>query len=385
MAELLTTASALLTPTPNGPRSADSLDALLLERDRAGRVVASTRPGTTHSGFGAGAGFGTTAAVDVPAHDPYGPTGEAGGGPGGPTAAALALLRRAYATWNGLPAAPLQSAVVRVRERRAPDGSRWRSTGVTARLETVGGPVLVGSGRTGPALPETAVPALPSGPLADTPPASWQTRPLLLAPPVAAQIVTAAWYALTSASGRTRLERLTGARVLPGLGLVDTADEHPPHGTDDAGHPAGDLPVVTAGTLCPLPRDPEDGLLAGRLVWDHDSGRCVPAPHTALVLTGPAAPRPADALELIHCVEGLQRHHADGVLRLLCLARPVDAPDRWSRFLLRGKPLKLLQAVRGATGAPDRVHTDHTVTVPALLLPAGGALAEKRTGSLAHS
>lgn len=366
MAEQRFTGTGLLTPTPSGARTAESLDTVTVLRDDRQRVSGSRRPSGDD-----GSGAWVTAYVRE-------------------------LLAGAERAWGGVPGAPMQSAVARVRgTRRGPrsaDGGEgvWASASVLARLETVAGPVLIGTGTGGRGLtgsPPAAPPPLPPLPLtrlAPEPPAHWRRRPLLLGPAVAAQLMTAAWLAFTSDAGRERLAQLAGRRVLPGLDLLDTAGDHPPDGPDDGGHPAGALTVVAGGVLRALPRDRDTGLLAGRMVWDHDTRGCAAQFPASLRLTGPEVPVPADALELAVCVEGLQRYHADGVLRLACPARTADEPDRWFMLQLRGKPLRLLQAARGLTGPPAAVHTDHTVTTAALVLPGAAALTEKGTGSLDH-
>ncbi|MFI5945335.1 hypothetical protein ACIBCB_34545 [Streptomyces uncialis] len=366
MAEQRLTGTGLLTPTPAGARTAESLDTVTVLRDDRQRVSGSRRLSGDD-----GSGARVTAYVRE-------------------------LLAGAERAWGSVPGAPLQSAVARVRETRREtrsgdhgDGA-WATATVLARLETVAGPVLIGAGTVGrgltgsPPAARPPLPPLPSTDLAPEPPAHWRRRPLLLGPAVAAQLVTAAWLAFTSGGSRERLAKLAGRRVLPGLDLLDTAGDQPPDGSDDGGHPAGALAVVSGGVLRALPRDPDTGLLAGRMVWDHDTRGCAARFPASLRLTGPEVPLPADALELTVCVEGLQRYHADGVLRLACPARTADEPDRWFMLQLRGRPLRLLQAARGLTGPPAAVHTDHTVTTAALVLPGAAALTEKGTGSLDH-
>lgn len=166
--------------------------------------------------------------------------------------------------------------------------------------------------------------------------------------------MTAAWLAFTSGGSRERLAKLAGRRVLPGLDLLDTAGDQPPDGSDDGGHPAGALAVVSGGVLRALPRDPDTGLLAGRMVWDHDTRGCAARFPASLRLTGPEVPLPADALELTVCVEGLQRYHADGVLRLACPARTADEPDRWFMLQLRGRAAAAAPGGPGTHRSPGR-------------------------------
>ncbi|MGW2022460.1 hypothetical protein [Streptomyces decoyicus] len=369
-------ATGLLTPAPGGARSGDSLETVLLSRDTARRVCSSRRVAVDDE---------TTAAI---------------------TRTVRTLLTGAQTALREVPDAPLQSAVAMVNAR--PFGAArtgadaqghggavkgiWWSARVLARLETVCGPVLVGTASTGGgplkatgasplALP---VPQLPAGRPMERAPRGWADRPLVLAPPVAAQLVAGAWLALTSGVARRQRERLVGRRVFPGLGLTDLPTEHPAGDLDDAGHPVAPIAVAENGMLGAVPVDPGTGLLAGRAVWHHDSGRHTAPVHTALALTGPAAGPPQSAVELAWCVEGLQRYHADGVLRLNCLARTAERQGQWFPLQLRGKPQRLLQAVRGLTGPVHAVHTDHTVTTAALILPSARVLAEKGMGTVAN-
>lgn len=360
MAEHQLISTGLLTPTASGLRSSDSLDSVSLARDMTKRVTSSQRVPTTDDA-----------------------TGEI-------TRAVRDLLTGVRSTLGELPAAPLQSAVVLVRERRrSGGGGPWRFARVLARLETNGGPVLVGTARAqgsgaGTSL-DLPAPQLPRRLPAEESPYGWENRPLLLAPPVAAQVVVGAWLAVTSSAARERLGALVNRRILPALTLFDLPSEHPPGGLDDAGHSVDRIPVIEDGRLRDLPRDPDTGLVAGRAVWDHDAGQCVRPPLASLCLMGPGDTAPPDAMELAWCVEGLQRYHPDGVLRLACLARVADEPTRWFRLHLRGKPQRLLQAVRGLTGPAHAIHTDHTVTTAALVLPSARALAEKGMGTVADS
>ncbi|MEJ8651933.1 hypothetical protein WKI65_28560 [Streptomyces sp. MS1.AVA.3] len=317
-----------------------------------------------------------------------------------------ALLTGAQTALREVPDAPLQSAVAMVNARPfgaartgadaqgygGPGEGTWWSARVLARLETVGGPVLVGTASTGggpleaTGVPPLAlsVPQLPSSRPLEHARRGWMDRPLVLAPPVAAQLIAGAWLALTSGAARRQRGRLAGRRVFPGLGLTDLPAEHSAGDVDDAGHPVASISVAENGMLGAVPVDPDTGLLAGRAVWDHDSGRHTAPVHTALALTGPTADPPQSAVELAWCVEGLKRYHADGVLRLNCLARTAERQGQWFPLQLRGKPQRLLQAVRGLTGPVHAVHTDHTVTTAALLLPSARVLAEKGMGTVAN-
>ncbi|TYR62717.1 hypothetical protein [Streptomyces parvus] len=355
-------ATGLLAPAPRGARSGDSLDALVLTRDAAQRVCSSRRVAAEDD---------TAAAT---------------------TRAVRALLAGAQSALGDVPAAPLQSAVAMVNARPGrPDAGTWWSARVLARLETVGGPVLVGTACTGSSMGATGsptldvpVPQLPHGRPLQRAPRGWADRQLIIAPPVAAQLVAGAWLALTSGAARRQRAQLAGRRVFPGLGLTDLPAEHPTGVQDDAGHPVVPVTVTKDGVLGAMTPDPRTGLLAGRSVWDHDSGRCTEPAHTVLALTGPGGERPHEAVELAWCVEGLQRYHADGALRLNCLARTADRDAPWFPLQLRAKPQRLLQAVRALAGPAHTVHTDHTVTTAALLLPSARVLAEKGIGTVAN-
>lgn len=125
MAEQRLTGTGLLTPTPSGARTAESLDTVTVLRDDRQRVSGSRRLSGDD-----GSGARVTAYVRE-------------------------LLAGAERAWGSVPGAPLQSAVARVRETRREtrsgdhgDGA-WASATVLARLETVAGPVLIGAGTVG--------------------------------------------------------------------------------------------------------------------------------------------------------------------------------------------------------------------------------------------
>ncbi|MER6714560.1 MULTISPECIES: hypothetical protein [unclassified Streptomyces] len=351
-------AAGLLAPAPGGARSGDSLESVVLNKDASGRVYASRR---------------------VSRHDT---------GAEHTTEVLRALLTRTRTVLTEVPKAPLQTVMARVTSRSRPDGDalRW-SAWVLARLETVAGPVLVGTAHTDCRHPhhlwDGPLPDLPHSPPAEAP-RDWAHQPLVLSPPVAAQVVAGARLALTSQAARQHRERFTGRRVFSGLGLTDLPAEHPQDSLDDRGRPALPLALADGGFLGAVPLDPDTGLPAGRAVWDHDTQRSGSPEHIALALTGPRVPVPPDALEIAWCAEGLQRYHADGVLRLDCLARPADGAGQWCRIRLRGKPLRILQAVRGLFGPAHTVHTDHTVTTASLVLPCARTLAEKGMATVAH-
>ncbi|MFD7597389.1 hypothetical protein ACFV6D_30720 [Kitasatospora sp. NPDC059812] len=375
MAETRIRASGIVTPTRGAPRLTVSLDTLRLERDATGRVTGSRRvAGSADQDAGKETGLLLTEAAER-------------------TASAVAGL---------------QSAVAQIHEWRDGDGLPVsRRAELLARVETPGGPVLLGT--SGPGDPAGLVEALPwdelgalSTPFAPAdPPGDWRERPLLLRPSAASVLVAGAAFSLTSRGGRATAARLAGRRILPQLTLTDLPSAPPgsglngsgldasaldasaldgaaldgaalgASGLDDRGDPALPTVLVDGGRICPPPPLAE-GIARGRAVWDHDTGGFGPPPLARLELGGPLAEVPPDAVELVWCVEGLQRYHGDGTVRLQCLARVADRPGGWFRLALRGKPVHLLRQARGLAGPPMAVHSDSDVTTRSLVL-AGAA------------
>ncbi|MDT0343607.1 hypothetical protein [Streptomyces litchfieldiae] len=286
---------------------------------------------------------------------------------------------------------PLESALIVAEERgggpppgHGPDTAAVRRRiSMLVRVESPAGPLLLGAA--GPDAGTVCAAQLlqvqadfAGSAAAGRPAAGWRDRPLLLAPPVAAAVVSGVAMAL----GSPGAARLDGCRVLPDLTLVDEAPEVTAGRADDAGRPAEPLTLLHRGRVAVPPRDPGTGLVLGRARWDHDSARLVGESPSGLRLTGGPAPGAATGrLELLRCVEGLRRYHLDGRLRVVCLAR-VPGEAGWFRVELTARPLTLLRAVTGvclpavATCAGDRVHT------PALLLPAAAALADRERGEI---
>ncbi|MFI9627281.1 hypothetical protein [Streptomyces sp. NPDC052042] len=344
MAETRVRASGILTPAHGAPRLTVSLDTLRFARDTAGRVTASRRlAGPLDQEAGKETGVLLTEAA-------------------GRAASAVAGL---------------QSAVAQVHEWRDADGQPVsRRAELLARVETPGGPVLLGT--SGPGDPAALVEALPwheLGAFADplgsgAPPDDWRERPLVLRPSPAAVLVAGTAFSLTSRAGRATARRLAGRRVLPPLTLLDLPSAPSEWARDDRGDPARPTPLVDAGRICPPPPASPlgEGIPLGRAVWDHDTAAFGPPQLTRLRLTGPNAEVSADAMELVCCVEGLQRYHGDGTVRLQCLTRTADRPGSWFRVVLRGKPIHLLRQARGLAGPPTAVHSDSEVTTRSLVL-----------------
>jgi hypothetical protein len=347
MAELLATVQAFAVPTPGSrPRLARSVELLEL----------SGVPGR-----------GVAASVRRLAPSPL-------TGPGELAADATdELLRRTMAALCTVPGAPVQSVLATGMARYGNgSGPPWRRVRVAARVETVGGPVIVGSGNGVPAAGSFPDRLGPSGP-----PAGWTGRPIVLTPPVAAIVASAARLALTSRSMRERYPHLVGRRILPALSIVDGPAMHDENGYDDAGRPASRHPMVAEGVLRPVPFDPQLGVIEGRAFWNHDRQAAGAAPMACLSLSGPQGEPTADALEVRWCVEGLQRYHADGVLRLRCLAHPTGDTVSWFGCELRGRPLNLLRAAAGMTGLRLNVFSDDEVTTGSLVLPNAEVLRER--------
>lgn len=347
MHETRVRAFGVLTPAPGGPRVTVSVDVLRLERaaEGDGRVTGSrrsTEPLGQEAAKHAGSLLAETAA-------------RAGTVDGG-----------------------LQSAVATVREWHDADGKLLeRRTELLARVETARGPVLFGTAGNGEPsstaedLPWHELAAPVAGTAGEDPPADWRERPLVLCPSPAAVLVAGTAFSLTSRGGRDTAHRLAGRRVLPSLTLRDLPTAPSAYDLDDLGGPAEPTTLVDDGRIRP-PAPLREGIPVGRAVWDHDSGACAPAPLARLELLGPDLPLPPHAVELVRCVEGLQRYHADGTVRLQCLARVADRPGVWFTVVLRGKPVHLLRRARGLTGPPTAVHSDSDVTTRSLVL-AGAA------------
>ncbi|PPK67095.1 hypothetical protein V5P93_003434 [Actinokineospora auranticolor] len=274
--------------------------------------------------------------------------------------ATVGLLRGvgAHAEATG---ARLQSVIADLVRDHGPDGTPRRSgTRLLARVETAGGPVLLGTATGG----DTA--RLPLAGLADLPDRidridrvgsldRLRDRPLVLWPSVAVVLVAGLVFSLTSTRGKHNAARLAGRRVLPPLTVVA-------EGTTlvDAG-------VLTAPTW------------VGPVQWDHDAGREVPDPVLTLSARGADTERPDDAVDLVWCVEGLSRYHADGTVRLRCLAK---ADGRWSALTLAGKPIHLLRHLTGFTGPQETVYTDSVVTTKALVLNRARTMEEQGHGRI---
>ncbi|MGW3149928.1 MULTISPECIES: hypothetical protein [Streptomyces] len=345
MRELRVRASGLLTPAPGGPRLTVSLDTLRLDRDTRGRVTGSRRVGEP---------VAQEAAKDT------------------------RLLLTEAAARAAAARAGLQSAVATVRQWHGADGLPLaRRTELLARVETADGPVLLGTAAYGE--PSALVESLPWDELAapaeqsDTaaPPDDWRERPLVLHPSPAAVLIAGTAFSLTSRGGRATAHRLAGRRALPPLTLRDLPSPPAENGCDDLGNPAHGTTLVDAGRICP-PSPLDEDIPIGRAVWDHDSAAFRPPQLIRLELSGPEAVPPPHAVELMWCVEGLQRYHSDGTVRLQCLARTADRPGVRFSVVLRGKPVHLLRQARGLAGPPMAVHSDSDVTTRSLVL-AGAA------------
>ncbi|MDM4719454.1 hypothetical protein QTQ03_07530 [Micromonospora sp. WMMA1363] len=346
MRETRLRASGLLTPTPAGPRVTVSLDTVHLRRDASGRVTGSRRS--------------TGSVADEAAKD-------------------VAVLLTDVAARIGATVDGLQSAVATVDEWRDGAGLPVARRGdLLARVETAGGPVLLGT--VGYGEPSGLVPALPWGDLAGLarapdagPPDDWRQRPLVLSAAPTAVLVAGAAFSLTSRGGRETAQRLAGRRVLPALTVRDLPAAPPGHDRDDLGNPAETRTLVDAGRICPPPPWHE-GMPRGRAVWDHDAAACGPPPLARLDLTGPDLAVPSGAVELLWCVEGLQRYHGDGTVRLRCVARTTDRPDDRFLVVLRGRPIHLLRQARGLAGSRTAVYSDSDVTTRSLVLASAAEL-----------
>lgn len=331
MAEIDQTTHTLLA----GPRRNRSIDTLELQRDDSGAVVSSIRLGKSEQGFD---------------------TIE-------PVAAVISTLDR-WSTDHGV---ALQSAIVTVRQRQDS-----RHTSVLARLETALGPVLIGTATAADPTelsdaPSLAPPKMPNR--LDEPPTDWARLPLCLRPEVAAVLIAGAGFSLLSAKGTSTRQTMMGRKLLPGLTLTEVP-LWPAEGTpNDLGGMAAAVELIDNGRV--LAPDP-----VPRRVWNHDLGTTVAPPITGWRLTGPKAMEPPRYIELLHCVEGLQRYHSRGNVRLTCLARESEH-GTWFSLTLTGRPIHLLRHAMGITGTVSTVYTDAEVTTSTVLLPSAETLNKK--------
>lgn len=331
MAEFDQTTHTLLA----GPRRNRAIDTLALQRDRSGAVISSIRLGRTEQGFDS---------VE-------------------PDAAVISTLDR----WSIDRGVPLQSAIVTVLQRQDS-----RHTSVLARLETAVGPVLIGTATT--ADPTELSDALALTPpkmpnRLDEPPTDWAQLPLCLRPEVAAVLIAGAGFSLLSAKGTATRKTLTGRKLLPGLTLTEVP-VWPTQGTpNDLGGISMVTELIENGRVLAPDLEP-------RLVWNHDLGTTVAPAITGWRLTGPGATEPPRFIELLHCVEGLQRYHSRGIVRLTCLARESDC-GTWFSLTLTGRPIHLLRYAMGVSGPVSTVYTDAEVTTSTVLLPSAETLNKK--------
>lgn len=357
-----------VTPVGEQQRVTQSTDVVMLRRGSDGRVHGSRRVASTS----ADADSDAVAAIE---------------------AAAEQTRSHALARWGSLPWAALQSVVVRAVHNDGPTGPVGHLRAL-ARVDTAAGPVILTTVRSLAGADDAAdrVVATSDGrgtrPDGDgpqrreEPPARLRERPLLLRPAVAAIVVHGAWLALTSRSARDARARLAGRRVLPSLTLLDQPAVHRVGAVDDAGDQAAPIELVRDGTLGGAEPSAAVPGLVGRAVWDHDSGGLRAAAEPFLEVVHPTERSPGDeAVELVWCVEGLQRYHVGGQLRLRCLARVVGT-DRWFVAEIRGKPLALLRGVRGVTGPASAVYADGIVRTRTLVLSQVATLEEHGYGQV---
>jgi hypothetical protein len=194
-------------------------------------------------------------------------------------------------------------------------------------------------------------------------------RPLVLHPPVAAALVVGVRRVLAGPAGA----RLDGRRELPPLTLVDRPVHHLEGTLDDAGLPAGSWTLIRRGRVATMPVDERTGLPVGRAVWSHDESRLTAAPDLALQVTGPEAEPGPEVVHVLGCLEGTDRHHLDGRLQLICLARDGAAGPTF-RIGLTGPALSLLRLVTALAGPAGTDSSDQTVVTPSLLLPPAASL-----------
>ncbi|HEY6795967.1 MAG TPA: hypothetical protein VI248_14930, partial [Kineosporiaceae bacterium] len=106
-------------------------------------------------------------------------------------------------------------------------------------------------------------------------------------------------------------------------------------------------------------------------------GRLAPAGVLDLDLEGATGSAPPedhpDIVELLQYVERGRLYHADGRMRLVCLARIGRAPHPFL-VALTGRPLSLLRAVHAPSGAGVPAGTEHLVRTPCLALPTAMSL-----------
>jgi hypothetical protein len=311
--------AGLLTPSPRRPRVTVSVDTIGLSRNGP-RVVGSQRLSST----------------------PYERT---------VMDATVALLRSV----NESASANLQSTVADVLEHSDSAGAvTRRSVQLLARVETVGGPVLLGTS-TSDFTARLAFSGLADLPGRIGPAAEFRDLPVVIRPSVAAVLIAGAVFSLTSATGKEAARRLAGRRALP---LITIS--------------AGGTVLVDRGVIQP-PTGEEQS------IWDHDSQRYVPDPLTRAGIHGSEVAFPDNALELVWCVEGLQRYHADGTVRLRCLAKVAG---RWFLCTLTGKPIRLLRQVTGLHGPHTTVYTDSAVTTQSLVMASARTIEEKGHGRI---
>lgn len=336
MDEIRVRLNGLLTPASPRPRISVSVDAIGVYRD--GRdVTGSVRLGPSETD-------------------------------GRAAEATAALLRRTLVAAEAA-GVRLQSVVsdtesVSVRRRGVAEdlGGPVR---LLARVETAGGPVLLGTEAAAhdeAVLPFARLGELPAdlkpadlAPPGLSPVAGVRDLPIVLRPEVAAVLVAGAVFSLTSTKGRANARRLIGRKVLPGLTLTE-----------------GGGTLVDAGVVVPFEHEP-------RRVWDHDRQSTVDDLLTRAGASGVERALPGEFVELVWCVEGLQRYHSDGTVRLQCLAR---TGDDWSVLTLAGSPIRLLRHVTGVHGPLTTVFTDSVVTTQSLVLTSARTIEGKGNGRI---
>lgn len=365
MDEWLCISTRLASPVRDRRRVSRSADVVGFSRNRVNRVESSIRcaPGNVPGDVAS-----TLRDVELVADD---------------------LLDLAIARFGDLALGRLQSVVVRAFHRGGPLGTVHRATAF-ARLDTPVGPVVRSL-----VTPTFGMHPLPGADANDTmagpsegpfivspPPTDLRDRPLRLRPPVAAIVLYGAWLALTSRSSGEVRSKLVGRRMLPGLTLTDEPSIHPLGGRDDAGERSVAFTLIEEGRLCELAESHSVNSLAGRAVWDHDTQCLRSASEPIVVTTGPPSTPTLGAVDLVWCLEGLQRYYIGGLLRLRCLARTDDGAP-WFVCELRAKPLVLLRAVQGTTGYAVVEVADGLVVTPTLVLSGVSELKEKGHGQLA--
>ncbi|MCX4515757.1 hypothetical protein OHA27_36970 [Streptomyces sp. NBC_01619] len=272
----------------------------------------------------------------------------------------------------------LQYAFATVNEWHNDDGRlSERRTALLAWVKTAAGPVLLGTAADGEpsslpaALAWEGLPA-PNGRLS-APPDDWRDRPLVLHPAAAAVLVTGMASSLASRSGRAAAEKLADRRVLSWLTLLDAPAIPPGYDRDDLGNPARKTALVVDGRIRP-PSPLRAGIPLGHAVFNHDTGTFTAPQTPRLELEGQMVTVPPHALELVWCLGGLQRYHADGTVRLQCFSRVAELPGSWFSVRLRGKPVPLLLQARGLAGPRTTVHSDSDVTTRSLVLASAAEL-----------